>query len=118
MVREEVARAITTIASTGRSSGPPAPKTVPPAVHDWFVLELWSENREFLKEFITHAFFFGLFVLFLDLFHQYLKRTSLELREKELLNKFHFYATAVTVVIFGVSFVIGGMRNRFWRKKR
>jgi hypothetical protein len=122
LVREEVARAIDVVALTGRASLVDSERQAQPVElqkpQDWFFIELWTENRQFFKEFIAHSFFFGLFILSLDLFHRYLSKTSLEPHEKELLNKFHFYGTAIAVVIFGVSFVIGGIRNRFWKGQR
>ena len=122
MVRQEVARALNAIATTGRQPADEAvldkDVEIPAETEEWLFIEIWKENREFFKEFVTHSVFLVLFVLGLDLFHRYIQHTSLVPEDKEALDKFHFYGTAVAVVIFGVSFVIGAIRNRFWKKKK
>lgn len=72
----------------------------------FWVIELWEENREVFKELVKHILIFGVFIASLSGIHHLLKLSSLPENELGLLNKLHFYAYVIALVIFAGSFII------------
>jgi hypothetical protein len=77
-----------------------------PRKRRFWPFEIWEEQRELFKKFATDAIFFGLFLLSLEGFHRLIGKMSLTEEEIHLLNTFHFYSIYVTLVIFGLDFII------------
>jgi ABC-type bacteriocin/lantibiotic exporter with double-glycine peptidase domain len=71
-----------------------------------WLLEIWIENRELFKQFVTHALLFGLFLVSLETFHRLVEKSTLDPQNIDLLNQFHFYSHFVTLVLFALNFII------------
>lgn len=72
----------------------------------FWLVELWQESRGIFKELIKHVLFFLLLLGSLIGFHELLAKSGLPASQKELLDKVHFYASIITLLIFSGSFVI------------
>jgi hypothetical protein len=72
----------------------------------FWLFEIWDESRETFKEFIKHAIYFGLIYGSLAGFHALGARSGLPQEQLEVLDKVHFYASLIALVIFSASFII------------
>jgi hypothetical protein len=72
----------------------------------FWLVEIWKENRGTFKELIKHILFFLLLLGSLIGFHEILGRSGLPANQKEILDKIHFYASIIALLIFSGSFVI------------
>ena len=79
-----------------------------PAEHpqQFWLIEIWQENRGIFKELIKHILFFLLLLGSLIGFHEILARTGLPTNQKDMLDKVHFYGSIIALLIFSGSFII------------
>lgn len=72
----------------------------PLARKSWWWVELWSEKRELFKEAVAHLLVFSGLLGSLEVAHRLLATSTLPSEEINLLNKVHFYMSAIILVIF------------------
>lgn len=83
----------------------------------WFWVELWYEKRELFKDAVAHLLLFAGLLGSLEVAHRLLATSTLPVEEINLLNKVHFYMSAIILVIFAFSFIIKVLKSEFGAKK-
>lgn len=82
----------------------------------WWWVELWYEKRELFKEAVAHLLLFSGLLGSLEIAHRLLATSTLPSEEINLLNKVHFYMSAIILVIFAFSFIIKVLKWEFGKK--
>jgi hypothetical protein len=88
-----------------------------PRSKSWWWIELWHEKRELFKEAVAHLLLFSGLLGSLEVAHRLLATSTLPVEEIDLLNKVHFYMSAIILVIFAFSFIIKVLKSEFGTKK-
>jgi hypothetical protein len=101
------------LAAPGEEGLEGKPRPLPKAPRFWIV-ELWTENRETFKHFVKHILLFSMLLGSLEALHRLMARSTLPAEELHTLNELHFYMWAIVSVIFASSFIVKVLKSEFW----
>jgi hypothetical protein len=77
-----------------------------PLPTEWWIAEIWKENRQIFKALVTHPLLFSIPIGSLLLFDYVIRQSSLDEPEKRVLLRIDFYGVAIILAIFTISFII------------
>jgi hypothetical protein len=97
---------------------PPSSTGYQAEVREWWLVEIWKDNREGFKALIEHILYFILLIGTLVLVRYIIKVAQLSHEEEQLFEKIDFYAIVIALGIFSISFIIRVIVVAFWKKKK